>query len=77
MRLRTSSLKASRAGLAGGLLGDAQQQALCTPARGQTVFGAGVASIREGPSLYTWPPGACAGMPFRPGPSLQVAAPVT
>jgi hypothetical protein len=55
MRLRTEVSQASRVGLAGRMLGDAQQ-AFCKRARGQTVFGAGVAGMREGRSLYTWLP---------------------
>ena len=40
MRLREEVSQASRVGLAGRMLGDAQQ-ALCKRARGLTVFGAG------------------------------------
>ena len=55
MRLRAEVSQASRVGLAGRMLGDAQQ-AFCTRARGLAVFGAGVAGMREGRSLYTWLP---------------------
>lgn len=55
MRLRAEVSQASRVGLAGRMLGDAQQ-ACCKRARGLTVFGAGGAGMREGRSLYTWLP---------------------
>ena len=55
MRLRAEVSQASRVGLAGRMLGDAQQ-AFCKRARGLTVFGAGGAGMREGRSLYTWLP---------------------
>lgn len=46
MRLRAEVSQASRVGLAGRMLGDAQQ-AFCKRARGLTVFGAGGAGMRE------------------------------
>ena len=55
MRLRAEVSQASRVGLAGRMLGDAQQ-ACCKRARGLTVSGAGGAGMREGRSLYTWLP---------------------
>ena len=55
MRLREEVSQASRVGLAGRMLGDAQQ-ACCKRARGLTVSGAGGAGMREGRSLYTWLP---------------------
>lgn len=88
MRLRTPAnqgSKASTIGLAGGLAGCRDGRARCCAAATLVHAGARTGRIRrcrggwhaEGVRCDTWLPAHCAGMPFRPGPTLQVAVDVT
>ncbi|KAI3478892.1 hypothetical protein L1887_59127 [Cichorium endivia] len=88
MRLRTPAnqgSKASTIGLAGGLAGCRDGRARCCAAATLVRAGARTGRIRrcrggwhaEGVRCDTWLPAHCAGMPFRPGPTLQVAVDVT
>jgi len=76
MRLRTELYQASRVGLAGRMLGDAQQAFLQAGARTDRIWSRGGWHARRAFALHM-ASGAAAGMLFRSDPSLQIAAPVT